>query len=173
MYWACYGHSILLTTDTMDRTLLWWTVSMFSSIHYSGHEDRRSLHCALFSRQTPSDSTYPESQFFSSGMAGFVQWLSGDFPVTFRCMLARLVSPTDFSSGQSSWNITKPAESPPEITRQQQKVQWNPPDSPTEFTRQSNGIHWTVQRTTSRPAYLLLLLIKNQIWINKANNTLI
>jgi len=33
------------------------------------------------SGRTPSDSTYPECQIFGSGMAGIVQWLSGDFPV--------------------------------------------------------------------------------------------
>jgi len=51
-------------------------------------------------------------------------------------MLAGLVSPTDFSGGQFSWNITKPAESPPESTGKSngihRKVQWNPSESPTD-----------------------------------------
>ena len=38
-------------------------------------------------------------------------WLGNGWncPVTFQCMLAGLVSLMDFSGGQSSWNITKPA----------------------------------------------------------------
>ena len=36
------------------------------------------------SARTPTDSTYPECQFFGSGVAGIFQWLSGDFPVQVR-----------------------------------------------------------------------------------------
>src|SRR6266699_1982138 len=59
---------------------------------------KRSLHSPLFSGRTPSDSTYPEWKFLALEVLQF----SGDCPVTFRCMLAGLVSPTDFPTGLSA-----------------------------------------------------------------------
>jgi len=112
----------------------------------------RSLHSPLFSGRTPGGLRRTQPIQNANFLALELLELSGDFPVTFRCMLAGLVSPTDFSGGQSGRNITKPADSPPEITGQQRKVQQSPADS----SGKSNG----VQRTTSRLAYLLVLLIK-------------
>jgi hypothetical protein len=50
------------------------------------------------SGRTPSDSTIQNAEFLALEVLQF----SGDFPVTFRCMLAGLVSPTDFLAGLSA-----------------------------------------------------------------------
>ena len=74
----------------------------------------RSLHSPPFSSRTPVGlhQTRPiqNAEFLA------LEWLklSGDFLVTFQCMLVRLVSPMDFH--QTSSQI------PPQMTRQQQKV---------------------------------------------------
>ena len=119
----------------------------------------RSLHSPWFSGQTPGGlcRTRPiqNSEFLA------LEWLelSGDSPVIVRCMLVGLLSPMDFSGGQSTGISPNQQAFPPEITGQQQKVRWSPVEGPTDSSGKSNG----VQRTTSRPAYLLLLLLKNEI----------
>jgi hypothetical protein len=70
--------------------------------------------------------------------------LSGDFPVTFQCMLARLVNLTDFPAGLSI-GISPNEQS--NSTRNNQTAA----ESPTE-----------VQQTPSRQPSLLVLLIKNK-----------
>ena len=88
----------------------------------------RSLHCALFSGRTPGGLRRTRPIQNANFLA--LEWLelSGDFPVTFRCMLAGLVSPTDFSGGlttrispneqsNSTGNDRTAAESPTEVQR--------------------------------------------------------
>jgi len=78
----------------------------------------------------------------------------------------------DFSGRQSSQNITKPAgKSTGKSDRVGQKVQWTAAESPMESPTDSSGKSNGAQQTMSRPAYLLLL-IKNQTWMNKPNNAL-
>jgi hypothetical protein len=99
----------------------------------------RSLHSPPFSGRTPVGLRRTRPIQNDNFLA--LEWLelSGDFPVTFRCMLVGLVSPTDFH--QTSSQI------PPEMTGQQRKVR-----------RKSGGL----QRTPSRQPSLLVLLIKNK-----------
>jgi len=88
-----------------------------------------------------------------------LEWLelSGDFPVTFRCMFIGLVSPMDFPPDCPSDFHQTSSQIPPEMTGQQRKVRWK-----------SGGL----QRTPSRQPSLLVLLRKNINWINNPNNTL-
>jgi len=72
------------------------------------------------SRRTPSDSTYPECQFFGSGMAGIVRWLSGDFPVH--------PHRTGESDRLSGWTVCQ------NITKPTVKFHWKWPDNSRQFS---------------------------------------
>ena len=63
---------------------------------------RRSLHSPLFSGRTPGGLRRTQPIQNAEFLALEVLQFSGDFPVTFRCMLAGLVSPTDFPAGLSA-----------------------------------------------------------------------
>jgi hypothetical protein len=64
-------------------------------------KDLRSLHSPPFSGRTPGGLRWTRPIQNANFLA--LEWLelSGDFPVTFRCMLVGLVSPTDFLAGLS------------------------------------------------------------------------
>jgi hypothetical protein len=88
----------------------------------------RSLHSPPFSGRTPVGLRRTRPIQNANFLA--LEWLelSGDFPVTFRCMLVGLVSPTDFPAGlsvglspnqqsNSTRNDRTAAESPTEVRR--------------------------------------------------------
>src|SRR6266702_72118 len=63
---------------------------------------RRSLHSPLFSRRTPGGLHRTQPIQNAEFLALEVLQFSSDFPVTFRCMLAGLVSLMDFPAGLSA-----------------------------------------------------------------------
>ena len=97
------------------------------------------------SGRTPTDSTYPECQIFGSGIAGIVQWLSGDFLV--HAHRTGWVRRTFWWTDR--WNITKPAVI----------FHWKWPDS----SRKSNRSPAEVRRTptnTKQTAFLTSIINK-------------
>ena len=106
---------------------------------FPSSEFPRSLHSPWFSGRTPGGlcRTRPiQNSEFSA-----LEWLelSGDSPVIVRCMLVRLLSPTDFSGGQSARISPNQQAFPPEITGQQRKVRRSPAEGPTDSSGKSNG----------------------------------
>ena len=66
-----------------------------------------------------------------SRILNFWLWNGWNCLVTFQCMLVGRVSLTDFSGGQSGWNITKPAgKSTGKSNGVRRKVQWTAAESP-------------------------------------------
>jgi len=121
------------------------------------HQKKRSLHCAWFSGWTLGrlHRTWPiqNANFLA------LEWLelSGDFPVTFQCILVGLVSPTDFSNGQSI-GIS------PNQQSNSTRNDWTAAESLTE-------VHWTPM-DTKQTAFLISIINKIITIINKSNNTL-
>ena len=100
----------------------------------------RSLHSPPFSGRTPGGLRRTQPIQNANFLALELLELSGDFPVTFRCMLAGLVSPTDFPTGlsagmspnqqsKSTRNNRTKAESPTEVRRKSSRLQRTPTDS--------------------------------------------
>jgi hypothetical protein len=98
------------------------------SINDPAYANMRSLHFPPFSGRTPGGLRRTRPIQNANFLA--LEWLelSGDFPVTFRCMLVGLVSPTDFLAGlsvglspnqqsNSTRNDRTAAESPTEVRR--------------------------------------------------------
>jgi len=116
----------------------------------------RSLHSPLFSSQTLVGLRWTQSIQNAEFLA--LEWLelSSDFLVTFWCMLAGLVSPTDFPAGLSA-KISQNQQS--NSTRNDQ----TPPESPTKFQQTPLESLTEVQQTpmdSKQTAFLISIINK-------------
>ena len=111
----------------------------------------RSLHSPPFSGRTPGGLRRTRPIQNAKFLALELLELSGDFPVTFRCMLTGLVESDRLSGGLTT------GISPNQLSYSTGNDQ-TAAESPTEVQRKSGGL----QRTPSRQLSLLVLLIKNE-----------
>ena len=148
--WAKRCHHILETTLHLVSAVVTATSQVTSAEH--------AKNWGLYTLPPFPGRLHSDSNGLNlSRMPIFWLWSCWNFPVTFWCRSARLVSPTDFPMDcPSDFHQTR-RQIPLEMTGQQWKV-W----------RKSGGLQWTPSRQPS----LLVLLIKNINSINKPNNTL-
>ena len=161
----------MLLINTHQQCQMWQSGGLLTVGHVGQHlwagnlifgKEWRSLHSPLFSGRTPGGLRRTQPIQNAEFSALELLELSGDFPVTFRCMLAGLVSPTDFSGRQSGRNITKPAGKSTGNHR-------TTPESPTESSGKSNGQQRKVQRspTDNKQTSLLIIIINKKSDIDK------